>query len=56
MLLTEKEGYRLDAGTLGELEAARASGLAPTAELLPWMFRYNDQIVVNKDSSLMACF
>lgn len=56
MLLTDKDGYPLDAGTLGELESARTKGLASTAELLPWMFRYNEQIVVNKDSALMACF
>lgn len=41
MLLTDKDGYPLDAGTLGELESARTKGLASTAELLPWMFRYN---------------
>jgi len=26
------------------------------AELVPWLFPYNDRIVIDKDSSLLACF
>lgn len=55
MLLTETS-LPLDDGSFGELEAARSRGLCSTAEIAPWMMALHGNVVVNKNSSLLACY
>ncbi|WP_429500814.1 VirB4 family type IV secretion system protein (plasmid) [Robbsia andropogonis] len=54
-MLTEEE-LNIDIETLQQAHARMNGAKRPMAELLAWLFAYNDQVVVNKDSALMAAF
>lgn len=50
------EDLNIEPEALSQVHARLNGAKRPMAELLAWLFAYNDQIVINKDSSIMAAF
>ncbi|MFV8638487.1 VirB4 family type IV secretion system protein [Ralstonia pseudosolanacearum] len=45
-----------DRESLSQIEARLAGSRRSTAELVPWLFKYNDFTIANKDSALMVSY
>lgn len=55
-MLTNTHDLPADSESLREIDARQNGDGGSTSELLPWMFQFNDRVIVNKDSSLFAGF
>ncbi|MCW3677844.1 VirB4 family type IV secretion system protein [Burkholderia cenocepacia] len=45
-----------DRESLREIEARTTGASRPCAELVPWLFKFSDDVIVNKDSSVMVAY
>lgn len=55
-MLIDTSAFPLDTESLRDIEQRQNAERRSTSELLPWMFRFNDRVIVNKDSALLASF